>query len=559
MDANRLPVRSPIPTPSEHDARARGADQGLANAASTPTIQPLAAPALRFATPSATATERSATPMSGWVVHEVTFSPRAAPPQPKSVVALPPLAQLLAQPLAQTTLPSSPPSRDLSPPHAVLSSRPHKGAVQTPSDARLRPRPPPPPPPPPPKPSPQLRERSLSHDDESGASMSELLSAWISGAPPPAAPPAAPASGVLACGLEDGSISLTRLLPRGAGGAAPPRARVIAHGGATRCLSAFTDGSFRLLSGGDDRTLAVWDARNGELLARLEGHLGAVIACAALPDGRCASGGEDHSVCVWLLRPSAAVQRTMEGHEAPVCALAALPRAGGKSDPGQVRLASACLAGAVRLWEADSGRCERILAHPAGQVHLAAIPALAAAAHALLASAGSDGVLRLWRLDGSAAAAVSARAASLAPLRGFLAVGGADGEVAVFDVQALASQTPRGENGEGACVARLRPPARQPVSALAELPRRCGRRALAYASAWAEGGGVGGWQLGGAAGAAYETALSEGTAEELLSLKNVGGGGARLVCIAAVGAAAAAAESGPFALARLCGGGGRLC
>jgi WD40 repeat protein len=65
---------------------------------------------------------------------------------------------------------------------------------------------------------------------------------------------------------------------------------------------AFTLDSHRLLSGGEDGTLRVWDVQSGECVRIREAHQGAVQSLRISPDGRgLASCGEDGAVKVWDL------------------------------------------------------------------------------------------------------------------------------------------------------------------------------------------------------------------------------------------------------------------
>ena len=56
----------------------------------------------------------------------------------------------------------------------------------------------------------------------------------------------------------------------------------------------------RLVSGGSDRTVRVWEADSGRLLHTLTGHTRRVSAVGWSPDGsRLVSGGSDRTVRVW--------------------------------------------------------------------------------------------------------------------------------------------------------------------------------------------------------------------------------------------------------------------
>jgi WD40 repeat protein len=60
--------------------------------------------------------------------------------------------------------------------------------------------------------------------------------------------------------------------------------------------------SRRIVSGADDRTVAVWDLESGTLIHRLTGHEAVVRSVAVRPDNRrIVSGSDDHTVAVWDL------------------------------------------------------------------------------------------------------------------------------------------------------------------------------------------------------------------------------------------------------------------
>jgi hypothetical protein len=72
------------------------------------------------------------------------------------------------------------------------------------------------------------------------------------------------------------------------------------HEGEVRALAVMADG--RLVSGGADGTVRVWDSAGRSEPVVLRGHEGGVRALAVLADGRLVSGGDDRTVRVWNTR-----------------------------------------------------------------------------------------------------------------------------------------------------------------------------------------------------------------------------------------------------------------
>jgi WD40 repeat protein len=65
---------------------------------------------------------------------------------------------------------------------------------------------------------------------------------------------------------------------------------------------AFSPDGARLLTGGSDRTVRLWDVRTGKELCRLRGHKAVVWSVAFAPDGRHAlSGSADMTLRLWRL------------------------------------------------------------------------------------------------------------------------------------------------------------------------------------------------------------------------------------------------------------------
>jgi WD40 repeat protein len=85
--------------------------------------------------------------------------------------------------------------------------------------------------------------------------------------------------------------------------------RVLPNGGRGVWTVVFLSDGYRVAFGSDDGTIAVWDVRDGRLVAELAGHEGAVLDLVVLPDDRLASLGADETVRVWDL----------SGEVEPVC------------------------------------------------------------------------------------------------------------------------------------------------------------------------------------------------------------------------------------------------
>jgi hypothetical protein len=156
------------------------------------------------------------------------------------------------------------------------------------------------------------------------------------------------------------------------------------HAGAVRALASLPDG--RLASGGDDKTIRLWNVARCDCTQVLQ-HQSVVLALAVLDGGRLASGCDDNRVHIWSLaggvrEPEAA----LAGHTSSVLSLAALPRgllASGSSDR------------TVRVWDVGARACVAML-----EGHGGGVPALAALPDGCLASGSSgDPLIRVWALS----------------------------------------------------------------------------------------------------------------------------------------------------------------
>jgi WD40 repeat protein len=158
------------------------------------------------------------------------------------------------------------------------------------------------------------------------------------------------------------------------------------HTSSVSCLDWSRDGK-RILSGGVDKSIRLWDAADGKLLKTIDdAHTRWLHAVLFAPDGKTAlSCGNDRSIVVWDLATGKEKKR-IDVHAAPVRGLAWLP--------GTRRVASASFDGTVRIIDVETGKEVSRM----GRGH-APRPAWFVAVSPdgkRIASTGADNVVRLW-------------------------------------------------------------------------------------------------------------------------------------------------------------------
>lgn len=201
------------------------------------------------------------------------------------------------------------------------------------------------------------------------------------------------------------------------------------HDGPVRALAVTPDGT-RLVSGGDDRTVRIWDLASGRLERTLEGHTDPVRAVAVSPDGRrVLSGGAYDEVRVWDLRSGKFVHTiaSQAGYRA-VYAVAVAP------DGGRVVWGGA--GASVHVWDLAGGRLEHTLRNGDLTVRTVAITPDGKSA----LSGGDGGTVQVWDLaTGRLVRALDGHinpvfAVAVAPDGSRVVSGGHDNTVQVWDL-----------------------------------------------------------------------------------------------------------------------------
>jgi sterol desaturase/sphingolipid hydroxylase (fatty acid hydroxylase superfamily) len=118
------------------------------------------------------------------------------------------------------------------------------------------------------------------------------------------------------------------------------------HMGAVLSVAISADGQ-RLVSGGEDGSVKVWDAATRQAQLTLTGHTGPVYSVALSPDGHhLVSGSKDKTLRVWDL-PAGQLKLTLTGHTGAVLSVAI------SADGQRVVSGSADLS--VRVWDTTTG------------------------------------------------------------------------------------------------------------------------------------------------------------------------------------------------------------
>lgn len=207
-------------------------------------------------------------------------------------------------------------------------------------------------------------------------------------------------------------------------------------GGPALSVALSPDGKWIAFAGGGDWGVRVNDLESGREVRLMTGHKGFVTSLAFSPDGRrVASGSSDHSVRIWDLATGEAIH-VLTGHPAEVFRKVAF------SPDGRLLVsASGDAYGRTTVWDVSTGTRIRSLATDKQRTRSISI----SPDGRLLASGGTDGDLKLWDLaTGERVRSIAGHAGAVlgvafSPDGKTLASGGSDNSLRIWDVSSGAS------------------------------------------------------------------------------------------------------------------------
>lgn len=125
--------------------------------------------------------------------------------------------------------------------------------------------------------------------------------------------------------------------------------KLLAHEGGCSTII-FQSNSDKLISGGQDQTVKMWDTTAGTLSGKLHGCLGSVLDLAVTHDSKSViAASSSNNLYVWDME-SGRVRHTLTGHTNKVCAVDA-------SNLSSRHVVSAAYDRTIKIWDLQKGYC----------------------------------------------------------------------------------------------------------------------------------------------------------------------------------------------------------
>lgn len=174
---------------------------------------------------------------------------------------------------------------------------------------------------------------------------------------------------------------------------------LIGHAGSITCLAFSEDGS-KIISGGWDSQVLVWDIEEGNVIAELKGHNGPVWGVMVYDEKFVFTGCADKMIRIFDINGKSLA--TIKGHTDVVRCFCKLP-------PGYWSGAAFASAGndeVIRLWTLDGTPIGELDGHSANIYSLTALP------NGDMVSSSEDRTVRIWR-DGKSIQTITHPAISI--------------------------------------------------------------------------------------------------------------------------------------------------
>lgn len=206
--------------------------------------------------------------------------------------------------------------------------------------------------------------------------------------------------------------------------------RIHAHeGGCTSIM--FEHSSNRLVSGGHDKKVKIWDTNTGSLTHTLHGCLGSILDLSVTHDNKSIiAASSSNNLCVWDIN-SGRVRHTLTGHMDKVCAVDI-------SKASSCYVVSSAYDRTIKVWDLNKGYCiNTIIFHSNCNALSFSIDGQT------LFSGHVDGNLRMWNIQtGKLLSEVAAHSMSLTSISlsrhgNMLLTSGRDNLHNLFDIRSL--------------------------------------------------------------------------------------------------------------------------